>query len=143
VLPVPDGDVVVNALYLCIDDHVTHGATVYASRDWHPEPGSKYAKAHALGVYVIDEGQLADLLEIQGANPFRVRAYRNVARTIGTLGTPVQTILKDNGHALDELPGIGADLAGEISGCLRIETGSCCSRMFARHLQPSASTRRG
>jgi DNA polymerase/3'-5' exonuclease PolX len=26
---------------------------------------------------------LADLLEIEGANPFRVRAYRNAARTIG------------------------------------------------------------
>jgi len=26
--------------------------------------------------------QLADLLEIQGANPFRVRAYRNAARFI-------------------------------------------------------------
>lgn len=59
--------------------------------------------------------EVADLLEIQGANPFRVRAYRNAARTIGTLGTPVETIVKNNGHALEELPGIGADLAGKIS----------------------------
>ena len=59
--------------------------------------------------------EVADLLEIQGANPFRVRAYRNAARTIGTLGTPVETILQHNGHALEELPGIGADLAGKIS----------------------------
>src|SRR3972149_8605492 len=28
---------------------------------------------------------LADLLEIQEANPFRVRAYRNAARTVGDL----------------------------------------------------------
>ncbi|MBI2833314.1 MAG: hypothetical protein HYX76_02685 [Acidobacteria bacterium] len=55
--------------------------------------------------------EVADLLEIQGANPFRVRAYRNAARTIGTLGTPVETILKNDGHVLEELPGIGADLA--------------------------------
>lgn len=63
--------------------------------------------------------QVADLLEIQGANPFRVRAYRNAARTIGTLGTPVETILKDDGDALEELPGIGADLAGKITKICR------------------------
>jgi len=63
--------------------------------------------------------EVADLLEIQGANPFRVRAYRNAARTIGTLGTPVDTMLKHNGDALEELPGIGADLAGKISKMCR------------------------
>lgn len=63
--------------------------------------------------------EVADLLEIQGANPFRIRAYRNAARTIGTLGTPVETILKNNGHALEELPGIGTDLAGKISKMCR------------------------
>lgn len=63
--------------------------------------------------------EVADLLEIQGANPFRVRAYRNAARTIGTLGTPVETILKNNGHALEALPGIGADLAGKITRICR------------------------
>ena len=58
--------------------------------------------------------EVADLLEIQGANPFRVRAYRKAARTIGTLSTSVESILENNGHALEELPGIGADLAGKI-----------------------------
>jgi len=62
---------------------------------------------------------VADLLEIQGANPFRVRAYRNAARTIATLGTPVETILKNDGHALEELPGIGTDLAGKITSMCR------------------------
>src|ERR1035437_503338 len=60
--------------------------------------------------------EVADLLDIQGANPFRVRAYRNAARTIGT---PVETILKNDGHALEELPGIGADLAGKITRMCR------------------------
>jgi DNA polymerase (family 10) len=63
--------------------------------------------------------EVADLLEIQGANPFRVRAYRNAARTIGTLGTPVETLLKDDRHSLEELPGIGADLAGKIAKICR------------------------
>src|SRR5581483_10549213 len=56
--------------------------------------------------------EVADLLEIEGANPFRVRAYRNAARTINTLGTPVESMLKHDGDALEQLPGIGADLAG-------------------------------
>jgi len=58
--------------------------------------------------------EVADLLDIQGANPFRIRAYRNAARTIGTLGRPVASILDENGAALEALPGIGADLAGKI-----------------------------
>ncbi len=58
--------------------------------------------------------EIADLLDIQGANPFRVRAYRNAARTIGTLNTPVESILKHDGRELEQLPGIGADLAGKI-----------------------------
>ena len=29
--------------------------------------------------------RIADLLDIQGANPFRIRAYRNAARTLGGL----------------------------------------------------------
>lgn len=61
--------------------------------------------------------EVADLLDIQGANPFRVRAYRTAARTIGALDTSVESILKRDGHALEQLPGIGADLAGKI-GCL-------------------------
>ena len=63
--------------------------------------------------------EVADLLEIQGANPFRVRAYRNAARTIGTLGTAVQSMLERDGKALEELPGIGADLAGKIVSLCR------------------------
>ena len=63
--------------------------------------------------------QVADLLEIQGANPFRVRAYRNAARTIASLSTPVDTILRAEGSPLAELPGIGADLAGKITKLCR------------------------
>jgi DNA polymerase (family 10) len=58
--------------------------------------------------------EVADLLEIQGANPFRVRAYRNAARTIASLGKPVESLIESDGRTLEELPGIGADLAGKI-----------------------------
>ncbi|MGB7219775.1 MAG: DNA polymerase/3'-5' exonuclease PolX [Vicinamibacterales bacterium] len=63
--------------------------------------------------------EVADLLEIQSANPFRVRAYRNAARTLGTLGTSVTSMLERDGKALEELPGIGADLAGKIATICR------------------------
>lgn len=66
---------------------------------------------------VLDE--VGDLLDIQGANPFRVRAYRTAARTIGTLGQPVASLIAKNEHALEELPGIGEDLAGKITAICR------------------------
>lgn len=58
--------------------------------------------------------QLADLLEIEGASPFRVRAYRGAARTVGALASPVGSLPETGPGALDELPGIGKDLAGKI-----------------------------
>ncbi len=57
--------------------------------------------------------RVAELLEIEGANPFRVRAYRNASRIIGSLPQSVETLL-EKGEKLAELPGIGADLAGKI-----------------------------
>jgi DNA polymerase (family 10) len=57
---------------------------------------------------------LADLLEIEGANPFRVRAYRNAARTIGDLPHNVADMLA-KGEDLADLPGIGEDLAAKIA----------------------------
>lgn len=58
--------------------------------------------------------EIADLLEIQGANPFRIRAYRNGARTIETLSQPLESILEDEDADVEDLPGIGKDLAGII-----------------------------
>lgn len=58
--------------------------------------------------------RLADLLEIQEANPFRVRAYRNAARTIGNMSDSVADIIADSNRRLVDLPGIGKDLAAKI-----------------------------
>ncbi|MEW5803053.1 MAG: DNA polymerase/3'-5' exonuclease PolX [bacterium] len=57
--------------------------------------------------------KVADLLEIEGANVFRVRAYRNAARTIASLPFSVADILAEH-HDLPKLPGIGRDLEGKI-----------------------------
>ena len=57
-------------------------------------------------------GNMADLLEIQGANPFRVRAYRNARSSLEALTDTVDEIARRD--ALKEVPGIGKDLAAKI-----------------------------
>ena len=57
--------------------------------------------------------EIADLLELGNENPFRVRAYRNAARTLSSLGREVSAMLTQD-EDLSELPSIGKDLAGKI-----------------------------
>ena len=59
--------------------------------------------------------EVARLLEEQGANPFRVRAYRNGAATLRQLERPVSELLGSGGlEALEALPAIGESLARAI-----------------------------
>jgi DNA polymerase (family X) len=62
--------------------------------------------------------KLADLLEMEGANPFRVRAYRNAARVVGDLGEEVAALL-GRGEDVAGLEGIGRDLAEKIEGLVK------------------------
>jgi len=62
--------------------------------------------------------EIADLLEIQEANPFRVRAYRNAARTVRGLGHELSELVA-RGADLTALPGIGKDLAAKIEEMLQ------------------------
>ena len=64
---------------------------------------------------------IADLLEFQGANPFRVRAYRNGARTIGSYTEPLAAIVERDKKELTSIRGIGADLSAKI--ITLVETG--------------------
>ncbi len=57
--------------------------------------------------------EIADLLEIKSSNQFRVRAYRNAARTVGALSQSVADLIERN-EDLTRLPGIGKDLAEKI-----------------------------
>jgi DNA polymerase (family X) len=57
--------------------------------------------------------EIADLLELENANPFRIRAYRNASRVVGEHGRDLAAAI-DAGEELSGLPGIGADLAGKI-----------------------------
>ncbi|GLQ79595.1 DNA polymerase/3'-5' exonuclease PolX [Mesorhizobium huakuii] len=57
--------------------------------------------------------RMADLLEIEAANPFRIRAYRRAAATIDDLPENIPGMLAE-GRPLSDLPSIGEDLAGKI-----------------------------
>ena len=59
--------------------------------------------------------QIADLLEFQNANPFRIRAYRNGARIIRDLPERLSAIVEDDQRQLTDLDGIGKDLAEKIA----------------------------
>ena len=62
---------------------------------------------------VFDE--VADLLDIQDANPFRVRAYRNAARTIRDFPEPLSELVQSGTKPLTDIAGIGDDLAEKIT----------------------------
>lgn len=79
--------------------------------------------------------EIADLLEIDGENVFRVRAYRNAARAVQGLGVEVADMIV-NGEDLTELPDIGKDLAGKIKEIAA--TGRCRALDELRAKTPSA-----
>lgn len=57
--------------------------------------------------------QLADLLEIKGENPFKIRAYRNAVRTIENMGTDLSKMVTE-GIDLSDIPTIGEHIAQKI-----------------------------
>lgn len=63
---------------------------------------------------------MADLLSAQRANPYRVRAYRRAADALLAIDEDVATLVERQG--LEEIEGIGADLAKKIEEFL--ETGT-------------------
>lgn len=67
--------------------------------------------------------EIGNLLEIDGANRFRVLAYKNAAENIRGLGRELKTIWKENPDELGDLPGIGQDLRSKIEEML--STGIC------------------
>ncbi len=71
-------------------------------------------------------GDVADLLEISAGNPFKVRAYRNAARTVADHPDPVAELVSGGEFDLTELPGIGDGIAKEIRAL--VETGSLPQR---------------
>lgn len=81
--------------------------------------------------------EIADRLEIQGANPFRIRAYRNAARTLGELPQEARALL-EKGDDLTRLPGIGDDLAAKVREILDSGRSSLLERL-RRELPPAVT----
>lgn len=62
--------------------------------------------------------ELADLMEIGGANTFRVRAWRNASATVGSLSRSI-TSMVEAGEDLKELPAVGTDIAAALEELAR------------------------
>ncbi len=78
--------------------------------------------------------EIADLLEIENENPFRIRAYRNAARNMLELGSEARDLV-EQGEDLTQLPGIGKDLAAKIIEI--VQTGRCQSLEKLRGKTPA------
>lgn len=80
----------------------------------------------------------ADLLEIEGANPFRIRAYRNAARTVESHSASVAELALAAPKELLDLPGVGEDLADKIGEIAR--TGRLAALEETTHRLPRGLT---
>jgi len=81
--------------------------------------------------------EIADILDIQGENPFRIRSYRNAARTIEDMSQSLEALVKA-GNNLEELPGIGKSISEKIREIL--STGKCRSLEELRSQVPAGLT---
>jgi DNA polymerase/3'-5' exonuclease PolX len=97
--------------------------------------------------------EISDLLERQGANPYRIRAYRQGAETIAVCPTPLQMLLARGGiRGLMELRGIGDSLAAAVQKIIhakrlplleRLRGGGAPERLFSTvaDIGPKLATR--
>ncbi|MBZ5535040.1 MAG: DNA polymerase/3'-5' exonuclease PolX [Acidobacteriia bacterium] len=67
--------------------------------------------------------EIADLLEIKGDNPFRIRSYRNAATVIETFGESFEKLVREGTVDLQSISGIGEAISGKIKEI--VETGDC------------------
>jgi len=81
--------------------------------------------------------EIADILEIQGENPFRIRSYRNAARTIEDMSQSLEALVRA-GENLEEIPGIGKSINEKIGEIL--STGKCQSLEELRSHVPQGLT---
>ena len=84
---------------------------------------------------IFDE--IADFLEIENENPFRIRAYRHAARTVRGLGSELKD-MSAAGEDLTELPGIGKELAAKIHEILETGTAKALTKLQQR-IPPSVT----
>jgi predicted flap endonuclease-1-like 5' DNA nuclease len=84
-----------------------------------PDSGPTPAEAPENGQIAALLDEVAQLLEAQGANPYRVRAYRRAAGTIRELKQPLRQLAESGGETrLTQLPGIGPSLCQSLTHIL-------------------------
>ncbi|MBI3995185.1 MAG: hypothetical protein HY349_04325 [Nitrospirae bacterium] len=79
---------------------------------------------------------IADRLQLEGANPFRIRAYRKAAANIDRLKVPAARL--DSQGRLREIPGIGRDLEQKIHEL--IKTGKIADEIEKNQDRPAPET---
>ena len=57
--------------------------------------------------------ETADLMEVRGDDPFRIRSYKRAAEAIESLGEPIAGLVADEKKLL-AIPGIGKSMAGHL-----------------------------
>ncbi len=81
--------------------------------------------------------EIADLLDLQEKNPFRIRSYRSAAQTVRGLSEPLET-KADNLQALTDIPNIGKSTAEKIQEI--VQTGTCTRLEQLRDEMPKELT---
>jgi len=99
-----------------------------------PRRASTPARIHNSEIAALFD-RLADLLEIEGENPFRVRAYRNAARFIADYPKPMVELIRE-GQDLSKLPGVGKAIAEKIHTI--VDTGELPQLEAAKSRVPEA-----
>jgi DNA polymerase/3'-5' exonuclease PolX len=79
---------------------------------------------------------IADLLEFQNANPYRIQAYRNAARAVLDMTEPVASMLA-RGEELN-IPGIGERMRGHIAELVEHGTVTFYNDIATQTLPPEA-----
>ncbi len=81
--------------------------------------------------------QIAEILEGQGENPFKIRAYRNAVRTLENLAEPVAEI--DARGELRQIPGFGDAIVGKTQEILATGTCALYERLKAEEAAKAAA----
>ena len=81
---------------------------------------------------------IAELLELEGANRFRIRAYRNAVRSIET-STKRLSDLAEAGIPLTSLPGIGKELERHILEILETGSSQMLRDLWEEEMLPGAA----
>src|SRR5512136_1557368 len=75
--------------------------------------------------------EIGALLELDGENPFKVRAYENGARALEALQEELAVVIAE--ERLEELPGVGKALAEKIAELHRSGTHPLLEKLRAAH----------